>query len=295
MNNYYTAAEAIKLLNIPRSTFYHLIKIGDIPEGVIVPLRKQALYPKKDIDKLVEERARVLAEYEQTPERLKLMLPNREDLIQLVDIDRMVFHEETLILPEEQMARFAYNPEAIHVLKDTKTNTVLGGVTISPLKQDVLEKLIKLEIDETQIKPEDYQPFTPGRIQDCYVIGIIARPGIAEKYYAGKLLYGALDYLIELLEQGIIIRRIYTVATTQDGDKLARSLHFQLIQENWQGQYEDFRHSYVLDLETKESKSKLINRYLQQRKNLERRRKRYQKEASKNHQTHDESNSKKDD
>lgn len=281
MNNYYTAAEAIKRLNIPRSTFYHLIKTGDIPEGVIVPLRKQALYPKKDIDKLVEERARVLAEYEQTPERLKLMLPNREDLIQLVDIDRMVFQEETLILPEEQMARFAYNPEAIHVLKDTKTNTVLGGITISPLKQDVLEKLIRLEIDETQVKPEDYQPFVPGKTQDCYVIGIIARPGIAEKYYAGKLLYGALNYLIELLEQNTIIRRIYTVATTEDGDRLARSLHFQLISESWQGQYEDFRHSYVLDLETKESKSKLINKYLQQRKNLERRRKRYERETSK--------------
>src|SRR5437899_2356601 len=142
MNNYYTAAEAIRKLNIPRSSFYYLIKIGDIPEGVIIPLRRQALYPKKDIDKLVEERARVLAEYEQTPERLKFMLPSREDLVKLVDIDRMVFHEETLILPEEQIARFAYNPEAIHILKDTKTDTVLGGITMSPLKHNVLEKLI---------------------------------------------------------------------------------------------------------------------------------------------------------
>jgi predicted DNA-binding transcriptional regulator AlpA len=279
MNNYYTAAEAIKKLNIPRSTFYHLIKTGEIPEGVIVPLRKQALYPKREIDKLVEERARVLAEYEQTPERLQFMLPDREDLVQLVDLDRLVFHEETLILPEEQIARFAYNPEAMHVLKDTKTNTVLGGITISPLKQSVLERLTRLEIDETQIRPEDYQPFVPGQTQDCYVIGIIARPGVNEKYYAGRLLQGALDYLIELLDKGVIIKRIYTVATTEDGERLAQSLGFKALPGEWQGRYEDFRHPYVLDLETKESKSKLVNKYLQHKKNLKRRRKRYEKQA----------------
>ena len=280
MNNYYTAAEAIKKLNIPRSTFYHLIKSGEIPEGIIVPLRKQALYPKKEIDKLVEERARVLAEYEQTPERLKFMLPDREDLVQLVDLDRLVFHEETLILPEEQIARFAYNPEAIHVLKDTKTHTVLGGITISPLKRSVLERLIKLEIDETQVEPEDYLPFLPGKTQDCYVIGIIARPGINEKYYAGRLLHGALDYLIELLDKGVIINHIYTVATTEDGEGLAQSLGFKPLAGEWQGDYEDFRRPYVLDLETKESKSKLIGKYLQHKRNLERRRKRYEKQAT---------------
>src|SRR6266852_2118739 len=125
MKNFYTAAEAIKKLSIPRSTFYHLINTGAIPEGVTVPLRKQALYRKEDIDKLVEERARFLEELQQEPERLKFMLPTKEDLIQLVDIDRLVFQEETLILPEEQQKRFAYNPEVIHVLKDQKTNQVV--------------------------------------------------------------------------------------------------------------------------------------------------------------------------
>jgi len=281
MNNYYTAAEAIRKLKIPRSTFYHLIKQGEIPEGVIVPLRKQALYPKVEIDKLAEERARILTELEQSPERLAFMLPNRDDLVQLVDIDRMVFHEETLIEPEEQMARFAYSPEAIHVLKDKLTNTVVGGVTISPLKEEVLEKLIKLEIDETQVKPEDYRPYVAGHPQDCYVIGIIARPGLAEKYYASRLLRAALHYLVELLGRGVVIRRIYTVATTEDGNKLAQDLGFTLLPGEWEGEYEDFRRPYVLDFETTQSKSKLIKSYVKQKINRERRRKRYEKQARK--------------
>lgn len=280
MNNYYTAAQAIKKLDIPKSTFYNLIKRGELPEGIIVPLRKQAFYPKREIDKLAEERTRILAEFSQEPERLVFMLPNRDDLVQLVDIDRMIFHEETLIQPEEQIARFAYNPDAIHVLKDTKTNIVVGGVTISPLKSEVLDRLIKLEIDETQVRPEDYRPYTADHPQDCYVIGIVTRPGIAEKYYASRLLHAALNYLIELLESGITIRKVYTVATTEDGDRLAQNLHFTRLPGEWKGEYEDFRHPYVLDLEVKETKSRLINKYLKHKANLERRRKRYKKQAT---------------
>ncbi len=280
MNNYYTAKEAIRKLNIPRSTFYHLIDLGEIPKGVMVPLRKQALYRKQDIDKLVEERARFLEELEQTPERLIFMVPNRDDLVQLVDIDNMIFHEETIIFPEEQAKRFKYNSEAMHVLKDMKTNTVQGGVTISPLKQNVLEKLLRLEIDETQIKPEDYRPFSIENPQDCYVIGIVARPGITERYYASRLLHGALNFLVELLERGVVIKHIYTVATTEDGDKLAQDLHMEPIPGEWKGEYEEFRHPYVLNLEAKESKSVFINKYLKYKKNLERRKKRYQKQLS---------------
>ncbi len=222
-----------------------------------------------------------MAEYEGEPARLKFMLPEIEDLAQLVELDRLVFQEETLILPEEQRARFAYNPEAIHVLKDTETNTVLGGITLSPLKQSVLRKLIALEIDETQVKPEDYVPLTPGKTEDCYIIGIIARPGVAEKYYAAKLLTGTVDYLIELLERGVTIKRIYTVATTEAGDHLAQALDFQRLPGEWQGPHEDFRHPYVLDLETTQSKSKLINKYLKRKRNQERRKKRYEKQAKK--------------
>ena len=114
------------------------------------------------------------------------------------------------------------------------------------------------------------------------MIGIIARPDIAEKYYASRLLYAALNYLIELLERGVIIRRIYTVATTEDGDRLARELHMTPLPGAWHGQYEDFRRPYVLDLETKESQSVLINKYLRHKKNLERRRKRYRKQLTSN-------------
>jgi predicted DNA-binding transcriptional regulator AlpA len=283
MDNFYTAGEAMKKLGLKKSTFYDLIKRGDIPEGVILPLRRHALYPKVAIDKLAEEQARILGQYEQEPERLKLMIPNTNDLVQLVDIDRMVFHEETLILPDEQLARFTYNPEVMHILKDTRTDRVLGGFTISPLKEEVLEKLLRLEIDETQIKPDDYVPYSDIHPQDCYIVGIIVRPDIAQQYYAGKLIYSCKNYLIELLERGIIIQHIYTVATTEEGDRIANSLRFTPLAtaDEWKGKYEDFRRPYVLDLEDRESNSKLVKEYQTRKRNRERRLKRYLRQADK--------------
>jgi hypothetical protein len=215
------------------------------------------------------------------PERLALIPPDREDLEQLREIDLMVFHEETLIPPEEQMKRFQYNPEAMLVLKDIETKTVLGDITLSPLRQEVLEKLVNLEIDETEIKPEDYQAYTSDHPQDCYLVTIIARPGIGVRFYAGRLMRGTLEYLIGLLDRGIVIRRIYTVSSTQEEEKLARSLHLTPLPGEIKTEHEEFRRPYVLDLEAMESKSKLVNTYLRHKRNLERRRRRYQRQAQK--------------
>jgi hypothetical protein len=238
-----------------------------------VASKKQAFYSKQRVDELAEQRTRILGEVEQPPERFVFVLPQRDDLEQLVDIERMFFHEAIIVPPEEQQKQLTYNPEAIHVLKDTKTSTVVGGTSISPIKSDVLETLIRLEIDETQIKPEDFLPYTTDTPLDCYIIDFVVRPGLIATYYGRKLLQATLDYFIELLNRGVVIRRIYTSAITKDGERLAKQLHFTLRQSDWTREHEEFRHSYALELENTESKSRLVKRYLKQRRNLDKRRK----------------------
>src|SRR5258707_10092052 len=105
----------------------------------------------------------------------------------------MFFHESIIVSAEEQQKQLTYTPEAIHVLKDSKTNTVVGGISISPIKPDVLEKLISLEIDEAQIKPEDYLPYTTDPPLDCYIIDFVVRPDLMATYYGGKLMQATLD------------------------------------------------------------------------------------------------------
>lgn len=278
MKNYYTAEQARKKLGLKQSTFHYLVRKGEIPQEHF-PLRKQALYPKQKIDELAEGRVQLTNEYEAKPERFAFVIPTLEDLEQLIEIEHVCYPEETIISSDRILKRFAYNPENIHVLKDIQTNKVVGSITMSPLRSDVLEKLIKLEIDETQIQPEDYLPFAPNAALDCYVISITAEPSMEEKYYGQALLRAILNYLLELLDRGIVIQHIYTVATTKDGEKLAQSIHAKPLQTEWVGEHEAFRHSYVLDLEDPDKKSKLINQYIKKKRNLERRRKRQNKET----------------
>jgi predicted DNA-binding transcriptional regulator AlpA len=66
MNVYYRAEEAMKKLGLPKSTFHYLVRQGKIPK-IILPLRKQAVYPVKEIDEIAQERAVLLA-YEEVQE-----------------------------------------------------------------------------------------------------------------------------------------------------------------------------------------------------------------------------------
>jgi hypothetical protein len=157
---------------------------------------------------------------------------------------------------------------------------VLGSITMSPLKRETLEKLIDLEIDDTKVPIEDYLPYIPGITQDIYIMSIIARPNFAEKYYAGKLLVAVFNLLTELLEQDVKIGKIYTVAVTKEGEKLAQNLGFSPLKTDWSGENENFRHSYVIDPANVVSKHKLIKMYQRHLKNLERRKKRYKKETN---------------
>src|SRR5207245_10551740 len=88
VQNYYTAREAIKKLGIPRSTFYDLVKANEIPR-ITVPLRRQVFYPKQRIDEFAQEGPSLVGEVEQTPGRFVFVVPHRDDLQQLVDIERV--------------------------------------------------------------------------------------------------------------------------------------------------------------------------------------------------------------
>ncbi len=153
---------------------------------------------------------------------------------------------------------------------------------MSPLKHNILEKLMRLEIDETSIKPEDFMPYVPNDPLDCYIVSLAARPGpgITQKIYAGRLIYAIKGFILESLERGIIIQHMYTIATTREGERLAQELSFQpFVSENaWSSNYEEFRNAYVLDLADKTSTSEITREYQKHFMNRNRRRKRYMKE-----------------
>jgi hypothetical protein len=112
-------------------------------------------------------------------------------------------------------------------MKDMSQDMVLGGITMSPLAPDLIEGMMELRLVESDIKPSDYLPFIPGVEQDCYVIGIVARQDVGATFYASWLLEHAMSYLTELVERGVWLHTLYSVATTTEGERLARKLGFE--------------------------------------------------------------------
>ncbi|MBA3823211.1 MAG: hypothetical protein H0X24_04790 [Ktedonobacterales bacterium] len=276
MQDYYTAAEAIKRLEIPRSTFYYLVEQGQIPK-IMLPLRKQAVYPKNRIDILATDRGeRATAP---TEERMAFVIPTYEDLEQLIQIEKSVWGEMGIISPHDILARNPYNPESIHMLKDTGTDRVVSSITMSPLADGFIDKLIHFQLDESDIKPEDYRPFSIDKPLDCYVVSIIACHDLYTAQYAAALLRRTAKYLMVLAERGVTIRHIYTVANTDDGERLSRKLGFKEIATG-KGPLGDNRKSFVLDLEEKKPSTELVKEYQGVIRNRNRRAKRQQKQTT---------------
>jgi predicted DNA-binding transcriptional regulator AlpA len=275
MTDLYTASEAIQRLKLTKSTFYYLVEQGQIPR-VTVPLRKQAYYSRAVIDELAAQRQAIVQEYQSTPERLVLVRPTLADLEQLVEIDRAIWGEVGIIDPEVIAERFAHNPENVHVLKDTAQDKVLGGITMSPLAAELIEGLMDLRLDESDITPSSYMPFTPGVEQDCYVIGIVACQDLHATFYASRLLEHTMGYLTELVERGVRLRTLYTVATTDDGERLARKLGFEETKRGT-GPPGDDRMAFKLDMMRNASSGAFVRRYQQAVKNQTRRAKRHAK------------------
>jgi hypothetical protein len=143
----------------------------------------------------------------------------------------------------------------------------------------VIEGLMTFRLDESDIKPSDYLPFTPDAPQDCYVIGIVSRQDESATFYASRLLEHAMNYLTELVERGICLHMLYTVGTTTEGDHLARKLGVEEVRRG-QGPLDDDRVAFALDLAANPPKSALIGRYQAAVKNQQRRARRHQRTSA---------------
>lgn len=269
MNELYTASEAIKRLGIPRSTFYYLVDKGEIAK-VLLPLRKQAYYDKTAIDALAESKGREEADLKSDPESFVFKIPTKAEILQLIKIDEIIWGEVGVLDPSTILDRIQYNPEYLHALVDRKTGEACAAISMTRLPEETLQKLLQLQMDESQIQAEECLPYQKETPQDCYVTTVVTRPDLHSKFYGSRILLYTFSYLLGLVEQGIIIRRIYAVANTEEGLTLSTKLGFTTIQQGI-GPLGDERTSVMLDLEDSEARATFVKRYQLAVKNRTRR------------------------
>jgi hypothetical protein len=113
------------------------------------------------------------------------------------------------------MCRILYNP--------SDRRDVWGAVTVMPLREEVINRLLRQEMEERDIKPEDILPYERGNDYSCYVASLLIRP--EHRVHLRKLLQSIFDYWCEQYPQ-IKISRLYANVTSEEGMHVIHHLFF---------------------------------------------------------------------
>ena len=251
----YTAREAIAKIGVPSTNFYKLVKAGTI-KSVTLPGRKEAFYPKVEIDRY----ARVIQSYidQYNDQTLTFGLAIKEDIPEIRNIVAEAVGGYERTIPQEILeAWIRKNPESIHVLR--RGAELIGYISILPLPLDTILDRLAGKLMNRTIPIDDIQPFAPNKTLILYVAEAAAKQSLPNRLrIGGKLMQEAMNFLITLAQQQkTFAQEIYAVGTTPFGIRACRSLGFEEL-DIPEGTRPD-RIPFKLDVTN--SKSLLVSKY----------------------------------
>lgn len=244
-NGFYTASTVMKLLSIPSSTLYDLVKAGKI-ERVVEPGRKDGYYPKGPIDDLVRAKQLFILQYATSP--LTFAKATSQDIQGIYDVGMSLWGNVGTPTLETRLGWYQSNPDIDYVVK--QEGIVAGYVSLMPLKHETIEQLLVGEKRGGEIKPDEVLPFTPGVPLECFVMALGVRAGLRkEEKYGIRLIIGSIHALGQLAQAGIRIKKIYATSNSPDGIKASHDLGFKELAFQSAGS----RRCFELNVETSES------------------------------------------
>jgi len=221
---FYSATEAIKLLRMPKATFFNMVKTGKIKK-VVPPGMTDGYYLKAAIDNLAKARDLFTIQY--AADAATFEKATEHDIQGIYDLTVNLWGTRVAAPIENRLARFKRNPDIFYVLK--YLDVVVGYVSLIPMAKRAIEAT--LETGKTgQATLEEILPFTPGTTID-YVFGEIAvRDGVPKpKQYAMHLISGSIKVLEDFANEGVIIKNLFATSRTDDGISLSRKFGFKEI------------------------------------------------------------------
>jgi predicted DNA-binding transcriptional regulator AlpA len=225
-----TAKEAMTTIGVPSTTFYTLVKEGVIP-GVVLPGRKEAVYPVGKIEQYRRSLKAAMDLY-MDEQSYDFSLALKEDIpeIRALVASESGGYEHTV--PQAVMeAWIRKNPEALHILR--KGSEIVGYVSMFPLPLETIMKRLSGEYWNRTIPLDDIQPFLPKTPYPLYVAEMVAKKDEQHhnpKHIGMRLVVEMAKLLVEWAKEGIIFHHIYAVGTSEEGISMCRSLGMQPVE-----------------------------------------------------------------
>jgi len=219
---YYKAEEVMKLLNKSRSTFYREVEEGIIPSELEEGKKRGRKFPKEAIDahaKLLKPRDKVKLTF--GPTTNSELWASYQNHFNMYEPEDIVTYDRLLEWKEANRDIFMSAREG---------GKRVGGITIIPLAEEVIQALIEDKIKEQDIEGWSIRNWSDKDLT-AYIPSIsIHHTGDVQKdTERGHFIIRCAIRWALALDKQYDIRKWYAIAATPEGEKLVKHLGFQKI------------------------------------------------------------------
>lgn len=257
-NGMYTAAEAARRLEMPKTTFHNYVRDGKIKK-IIPPGQTEGFYPRVEIEQLAQARELFILLHSAEPAKFQIAT-SEEDIRGIYEMCIAIYGIGGTPSYEERLRIWQKNPKVYYIIK--QENIVVGYISMIWLPDDAITQLMGPTPKQSVATPagkgiysvigaENVLPFIPGKTIESLFISIGVRPGISnteQRINSFKLIRDTVTVLEEFAEQGMPVKKLYGTSERLDGIKLAQKLGMQEIRYDG-----DDIIRFELDLETSDS------------------------------------------
>src|SRR6266581_2472869 len=258
MEPLYTSSEARSKLNVSTSTFKRLVDTGKIRK-ITPPNRKQGMYVKGDVDKIVEEMrpfarsTRRKGEQEREKKELSTTVDWQKisDLPAILKLDLKVYQENIVGDIALYISWERKNPKiTLLSFESENRENVLAYISLVPLPEEMILSILKGEREELSISADEVETYERKGGYTLLAESAVVHPDYPEQLT--NILREVLNFWCEQYPDRYI-EKIYAQAASEAGDILVRKLYFSPL-------YDLSDDAYVLDLR-RPGVSKLVQRF----------------------------------
>jgi len=117
-------------------------------------------------------------------------------------------------------------------IEDLELNRIVGEICAIPLDDNTFNSTIKSDFDDRKLLPENIASYDLPDFYKLYLCSISVDPSYQNVTLAYKMLFDAyIDFLLELAKEDIFFIEASSMAVTNEGVKLCKSLNMKLKTE----------------------------------------------------------------
>ena len=223
---YYTAEEAMRKLNKPRSTFFKEVENGLIPFELEPGRQRGRRFPKAAIDILA--RRQQMKYRQKGPTHLIFSPSSPADMWTEIQIGISLYGEDDIVPYDKLLEWRDVNDEMFMSVKDR--GLVVAYSCLMPLEESIMLPLIHDKIRERDIPTKSIKQWTDPKIS-VYVSSTTVKPTgnlTKDKEIGRFLLKQTLKWALSLNRQ-YDIKNWYGIGATPEGQALLEALSFKEI------------------------------------------------------------------